>query len=83
MIVKHTSQNISLKFGKSEQNLKTDQDVKKTELDNSFVDMKSVEEVNLDIDIPARNAMCTKYLAKEEETHLEIIKISLPKLWMK
>ena len=41
--------------------------------------MKSVEEVKLDIDIPASNAMCTKCLAKEEKNHLEMMKISFSK----
>ena len=41
--------------------------------------MKCVEKVKLDIDIPVMNAMCTEYLAKEEKTHLEIIKISFSK----
>ena len=41
--------------------------------------MKSVEEVKLDNDIPDSNAICTTCLAKEEKTHLEMMKISFSK----
>jgi hypothetical protein len=37
--------------------------------------------VKLDIDIPAINAMCTKYLIQEENSHLETIKFTFEKAW--
>ena len=65
-----------------EENVKPYQDVKEEELEeNTILQRKPVENIKLDIDIPAINAMCTKYLIQEEKTHLETIKITFEKAW--
>ena len=40
-----------------------------------------VSKIKLDIDIPAINAMCTRYLVQEENSHLETIKFTFEKAW--
>jgi hypothetical protein len=61
--------------------MRTDEEVKAEELDSSIAQISPFEKVKLDIDIPAINAMCTKYLVQEEKTHLETIKITFSKAW--
>ena len=86
MIVKPSSQEVPCKVDKldeeiSTMSVKTVQEVKTEEVDNSLVQINAVEKVKLDLDIPAINAMCTNYLVQEEKTHLEIIKITFTKTW--
>ena len=86
MIVKHSSQEVPCKVDKLDEEItmksvKTVQEVKTEEVDNSLVQINAVEKVKLDLDIPAINAMCTNYLVQEEKTHLEIIKITFTKAW--
>ena len=61
--------------------MKTDQEVKSEEIDNSLVHINSVEKVQLDLDIPAINAVCSNYFVWEDQTHLEIIMITFTKTW--
>ena len=86
VIVKHSSQEVPCKVDKLDEEIttksvKTVQEVKTMEVDNSLVQIDAVEKVKLDLDIPAINAMCTNYLVQEEKTHLEIIKITFTKTW--
>ena len=61
--------------------MRTDQEVRIEEVDTSLIQINPVENVKLDLDIPAINAKCTNYLVQEEKTHLEIIKITFTKTW--
>ena len=57
------------------------EEVETEEIDNIIAEVNSLEKVKLDIDIPAINAMCKKYLVQEEKTDLESIKITFSKAW--
>ena len=61
--------------------MRAEEEVKTEETKRSIGKMNPFEKVKLDIDIPAINAMCTKYLVQEEKTHLETIKIAFAKAW--
>ena len=61
--------------------MRTEEKVKTEKIDNTIAEINHFEKVILSIDIPAINAMCTKYLVQEEETHLETIKITFSKAW--
>ena len=61
--------------------MRTEEEVKTEETKRSIGQMNPFKKVKLDIDIPANNAMCTKYLVQEEKTHLETIKITFSKAW--
>ena len=61
--------------------MRTEEKVKTEKIDNTIAEINNFEKVKLDIDIPAINAMCTKYLVQEEKTHLETIKIAFAKAW--
>ena len=63
--------------------MRTEEKVKTEKIDNTIAEINNFEKVKLDIDIPAINAMCTKYLVQEEETHLETIKINFQKHGMR
>ena len=56
-------------------------EVKTDKIDTTIAQINPFHTVKLDIDIPAINAMCTKYLVQEEQTHLETIKITFSKAW--
>ena len=61
--------------------MRTEEKVKTEKIDNTIAEINHFEKVILNIDIPAINAMCTKYLVQEEKTHLETIKIAFAKAW--
>ena len=52
--------------------MRTEEEVKTEEIYRNLEAINPFEKVKLDIDIPAINAMCTKYLVQEEEKTLGI-----------
>ena len=59
-----------------------DEDLEEQNLDKNL-DLHSqyVESVQLSIDIPAIDAMCTRYLIWEETNYLESIKLTFEQTW--
>ena len=45
--------------------MRTEEKVKTEKIDNTIAEINNFDKVKLDIDIPAINAMCTKYLVQE------------------
>jgi hypothetical protein len=86
VIVKHSSPKVPFTIEELEEEviekkLITDEDVKTENIESSLAEINPFEKVKLDIDIPAINAMCTKYLVQEEKNHLESIKVTFSKAW--
>ena len=59
-----------------------EEDLEEQKLDTNL-DLPSqyVEAVQLSIDIPAIDALCTKYLIREEANYLESIKLTFEQAW--
>ena len=89
MIVKHCSREIPIKIEKFDEVfeviVEAGEPIKEEDDgDDTFLRRYAVEKVShvkLDIDIPAINEMCTKFLIQEEKYYLDSIKCTFEKAW--
>ena len=87
VIVKHSSPKVPFKMEKTCEKdysniVEFDEDLEEQNPDKT-IDLPSqyVKSVQLSIDIPAIDAMCTKYLIREETNYLESIKLTFEQTW--